>query len=702
MQEMRAAGKSVGWIFRGLFPIFQVGWVTRWILLGLFFLVPLTFVMHFTEIRMEVLEIGTRAPRYVVSQADFSFLDQEATQTLKQEATRDIGAIYRISEQEVLSYRQDLENSLIEHQQWRRELPRTTFEDLYFLLDQMQEILLQERFTDTRTVKKIRSLHLDCPPLVPLDTQSIKDSFEALRPVFLAQDKAHIEAINYLIFAFAHHEWPLQPDFALQEGIQREVRSNIQDCYTHIEEGVQIIKKGEVVTEQHIRMLQAMKGALDEANDWWNPIQMISSIVLALGLVVIAVLHLYSFHRKTLRSFQRTCLLVAILLIALSLAKAVEFLLLSLGSNLVEQVRFPLLVPMTSLLVSILIGTEVAMSVSFFLLMIFGMTLAVDTDPFLLMNFFALALTIFFSRSVHKRTEVFAVCGKVFICLLPAIVAVNLFEGHPFGWNFGMDLISTSIALFSTAVLTLLFLPILESGFGIMTDMTLMEYMDPERELLKRLTMEAPGTYQHSLVVGHIAENAAKAIGANALFCRAATLYHDIGKLFNPHYFTENQLGGFNIHQLLTPAESTKVIIAHVTEGEALARKHGLPQSFINIIREHHGTSMVYYFYCKQVEQVGGDVTQVSEKGFRYAGPKPKSKESAIIMIADTVEAASRSMGETTEKGLGEMVDKLVSKKVEDGQLEESQLTFEELGKIKRAMVKSLLVASHLRIKYPV
>ena len=202
-------------------------------------------------------------------------------------------------------------------------------------------------------------------------------------------------------------------------------------------------------------------------------------------------------------------------------------------------------------------------------------------------------------------------------------------------------------------------------------------------------------------MVGNIAEVAARAIGASGLFCRVSTLYHDIGKLFNPHYFTENQLGGFNIHQLLTPAESTHVIIAHVAEGEALARKYHLPQSFIDIIREHHGSTMVHYFYCKQVEQMGGDATKVNERIFRYPGPKPRSKESAIIMIADTLEAASRSMDEVTEESIAEMVDKLVAEKAEDGQFDECRLTFEELGRVKRAIVKALMVTRHLRIKYP-
>ena len=156
-----------------------------------------------------------------------------------------------------------------------------------------------------------------------------------------------------------------------------------------------------------------------------------------------------------------------------------------------------------------------------------------------------------------------------------------------------------------------------------------------------------------------------------------------------------------NIHQLLTPVESARVIISHVQEGVNLARRAGMPEAFIDIIREHHGTTIVYYFYCKQIEQMDGDASKVNEKLFRYSGPKPHSKESAIIMIADTIEAASRSMDDVSEESLMKMVGKLVSEKAEEGQFDECQLTFEELGIVKKAIVKALLVTRHIRIKYP-
>jgi len=225
--------------------------------------------------------------------------------------------------------------------------------------------------------------------------------------------------------------------------------------------------------------------------------------------------------------------------------------------------------------------------------------------------------------------------------------------------------------------------------------------MDPNNELLQRLAIEVPGTYQHCLVLGNLAEAAAQAIGANGLFCRVACLYHDIGKLNNPHFFTENQQGGVNIHQLLTPQESAQVIISHVRDGEMLARKYRLPQPFIDIILQHHGTTLVFYFYAKEVELKGGKKEEVDEKLFRYPGPKPHSKESAIIMICDTLEAASRSLEETSEEALTEMVNRLVRERSEDGQFDECNLTFEELGIIKKTLIKTLSVSHHVRVKYP-
>jgi cyclic-di-AMP phosphodiesterase PgpH len=679
------------------------------LLLFLGFIVILTCFLQFREVRIEMLEIGTLAPRYVIAQTDFSFFDEEATQTLKQEAVRDIGAIYKIDEEQVQKFRQDFENSLIEHQQWRQDLPSSTFEEIYTMLDQVEGELSDARLTDSRTLSKMKLLKIPTPDFFKIQSAIAQSEplilpqplWDAMQQKLEKEKKYHPETIDYLLVTFSHQPWFLQQDFALERSIRGEVQSGIPNRYTRVYAGSQIIKKGDKVTSRHIAMVQAMKNAMDEARNLWSPLTVFGSAIIALCLTIAVLFYLYYFHREFMKSMKKMVLFVVVIVMSLILAKGIEFLLLNESKNLIEITHLPLIVPFSALLICVLIGAEVAIVTSLFLLFIYGITLAVDYVPFLLTNFFATFATILFARKLHKRKEVFAVCGKVWLSLVPLIIALNLIANSLKNFNFATDLLSSFIFLAATSILVIGLLPILESLFHVMTDMTLMEYMDPDHELLRRLSLEAPGTYQHCLVVGNLAEAAARSIGASGLFCRVSTLYHDIGKLFNPHYFTENQLGGFNIHQLLTPAESTHVIIAHVPEGEALARKYHLPQSFIDIIREHHGTTMVYYFYCKQVEQMGGDATKVNEKAFRYSGPKPRSKESAIIMIADIVEAASRSMDEVTEETVADMVDKLVVEKAEDGQFDECQLTFEELGQVKRSIVKALMVTRHLRIKYP-
>lgn len=367
-----------------------------------------------------------------------------------------------------------------------------------------------------------------------------------------------------------------------------------------------------------------------------------------------------------------------------------------------EIFRYPLLVPLAAILICSLLTPSIATFSSGFLAVVSAFALAFDWEGFLVLNLVASIAAILSTRSLRRRKEIFVVCLKAWFYAVIAIIALHLYANNSNYWPIVTDTMSAGFFLLLTAILVVGFLPILETGFKVMTDVSLMEYMDPNNDLLRRLTIEAPGTYQHSVVVGNLAEAAALAIGGNGLFCRVATLYHDVGKIATSQYFTENQLGEVNIHQLLTPQESAQVIMAHVPEGVVLAREAGLPEPIIDIIKEHHGTTLVYFFYRKQVEKVGGDKEKVDEREFRYAGPRPHSKESAIIMVADSFEAASRSLEKVTEEKLMELIDRLVREKVDDGQFDQCLLTFEELSIVKRVLVKTLLAAGHSRVKYPV
>ena len=265
-----------------------------------------------------------------------------------------------------------------------------------------------------------------------------------------------------------------------------------------------------------------------------------------------------------------------------------------------------------------------------------------------------------------------------------------------------------------TATLVGGILPVLEHLFRITTDISWLEASDLNHPLLRRMTIEAPGTYHHSLVVANLAEAAAEAIGANATLCRVCSYFHDVGKLVKPDYYTENMNFERNPHDDLAPTMSALIIIAHVKEGIDLALKHGLNQQIIDIIQQHHGTSLVYYFYKRALQQqedarTGGkimnlreeDVPEVREETFRYNGPKPQTKESAIISLADVVESASRSLEKPTPQKIEQLVSDLIDQRIADGQLVECDLTLADLNVISDRFRFTLMTMLHTRIAYP-
>lgn len=246
-------------------------------------------------------------------------------------------------------------------------------------------------------------------------------------------------------------------------------------------------------------------------------------------------------------------------------------------------------------------------------------------------------------------------------------------------------------------------LPFIEWLFDIETDLSLLELGDMSHTLLRQLAQRAPGTYNHSISVASLAESAAESVGANGLLVRVGACFHDIGKMFKPNYFIENQMPGSNRHDALQPELSTLVIIAHVKDGADLARQHNIPQRIIDFIEQHHGTTLVEYFYQQAIKENEGneDHEEVSETQFRYPGPKPQTKEAAILMIADAVESATRALREPTSSRIQTLVDQIAMKKLLDGQFDECELTLVELDTIKQSLIKNLNAIHHGRIKYP-
>jgi len=678
------------------------------LLIGLIFTIPLFAILHFREVRVEILELNHYAPSYVVAQVDTDFYNEEATILLKQEVVKDLGKIYRISEKDINDRRLEFENFLIFNQDWRKSAPESSFEDAYNGGDRLVEALTLLRLTDPRTLQKAKEYDIGAAHYQIYTPADLAESvvlppqiWKKLQSKAMPPDAFPQGTIEFVIDYFQEKPWTLEEDVGAERELRKRIQAKVQDKYTHISAGNRIIDQGEKVNARHVAMLQAMKDALREKRNLWSPLTLLGSLLMTMLLTGICIAYFKANHPKILSSNRKLFLLVTVVILTLGLAKLTEFFLLNTKTHLMEAVRYPLLVPFAAILICSLMNSSVATFSSGFLAVVLAMTLAFERQGFLVMNLTAAIIAILSTHSLRRRKEIFVVCGKAWLGCAIILLSMHLYQSTH--WSAGLlaDLLSTAIFMLLTAILVVGLLPLLESGFRIMTDVSLMEYMDPNNDLLRRLTIEAPGTYQHSIVVGNLAEAAALSVDANGLFCRVSTLYHDIGKMSTPQYFTENQQGGMNIHQLLTPQESAQVIMAHVAEGVSIARKAGLPEQFIEIIKEHHGTTLVYYFYRKQLEKMGGDKSLVNEKEFRYVGPKPRSKESAIIMIADSLEAASRSLDQVTEEALMELANRLIREKADDGQFDECLLTFEELAIVKSTLVQTLVAYSHSRVKYP-
>lgn len=677
----------------------------RW-LIAIFFGLTLFIILHFREIAVEVLELNSIAPRYIVSQVDFDFYDEEATIILKQESLRDIGKIYKIDEKEVQQRRLECENFLIYNEEWRKSVQRSTFEGMYKALEILEKALIELRFTDPRTLQKLREVGIPFEKYQIYTPINLNEN--AILPIHIwttlgdsifANAGIDQDAIDFILGWFQAKLWMIQEDIPAQAALSRKQKARIPEKFTHVKAGSRIIDQGERVTTRHVAMLQAMQKVIREKRNLWHPITLIGSLIMVLVLMGICIVYLRSNHPQILASNRKLLLLSTIMALVFAIAKMAEYLVLGSSSYLVDTGLYPIFVPLAAILVTNLINSNVGIFVSGFLTIILAISLVFEPQGFMVVNLATALVAILSMRLLKQRKDIFIVCAKAWVCSLAVIFALSFYQNAVWNMHIFIEILTSALCMLLTGVLVIGLLPLLESLFKVMTNVSLMEYMDPDNPLLRRLSIEAPGTYQHSLIVGNLAEAAALAIGANGLFCRVSTLYHDIGKIVTPQYFTENQQSGVNIHELLTPKESAQVIMAHVTEGVALAR--GLPQQFIDIIEEHHGTTLVYYFYRKELERFNGDTTQVDEKDFRYKGPRPRSKESAIIMIADSVEAASRSLEQINEENLKQLATRLIREKAQDGQFDQCLLTFEELAIVQATLIKTLVAYGHSRVKYP-
>jgi len=447
------------------------------------------------------------------------------------------------------------------------------------------------------------------------------------------------------------------------------------------------------------------------------------NFVIALLVLATAITQLWINQPKSFSQSSRILLIFGIILVQLAVTKLLLVLCNSGTYSFLKPETGGLITPyaFAPLVLSVLLGRQHGLYAAFFVSLwssvLFGPIDAPLLVTSLISGFTAVSLTL----QVRRRSKL--IRAGVGVGLAIWLLALTFGLIGPINWFFpmandwGMIGLQSALAIGNgivTATIVGGTLPILEHLFQITTDISWLEASDLNHPLLRRMTIEAPGTYHHSLVVANLAEAAAEAIGANATLCRVCSYFHDVGKLVKPEYFTENMGFERNPHDELAPTMSALIIMAHVKEGVDLALKYKLNQRIIDIVQEHHGTSVVRYFYQRALQQhedarAGGkimklreeDIPDVSEESFRYSGPKPQTKESAIVSLADAVESASRSLEKPTPQKIESLVNELIEARIADRQLDDCDLTLGELKIIAERFRFTLTMMLHSRIAYP-
>lgn len=461
---------------------------------------------------------------------------------------------------------------------------------------------------------------------------------------------------------------------------------------TMVREGQLIISQGETVSEGQLTLLTDLGLIQNDSNGLL--------LALGMGLVVLMVLgiclmYILVYQRELTHDTNK----VLMLCIALLLDLAVCALLQDFSIYLPPVTLMAMwAVYMTDRRTAFLMGAAASILCAV-LVTDAGNVLSVEAFSVAAANILASIAVVLVMRKVTTRGAILKAGFVGGLVSAAFLVAVQLMTYGSAETILSVALMGISGNLLA-AIACLGTMPIFESIFHLVTPMKYMELSDPNQPLLKQLLLEAPGTYQHSIVVGNLAETAAEAVGADPMLARAGACYHDIGKLKRPYFFKENQIGNENPHDNISAELSTRIIISHVTDGVELARKHHLPPQVIDCITQHHGDTVVGYFYAKARKEAE-DPDSVREEDYRYPGTRPVSKECAILMMADSVEAAARTLVKPTRETLEELVVRICQGKLNDGQLDLCRLTLGEIDRVQQEFVKALSAIYHERIEYP-
>ena len=488
------------------------------------------------------------------------------------------------------------------------------------------------------------------------------------------------------------------PDYVfnkkLTEHRQRQAVAEVALTKGFVYENERIIDANERVTEDIYQKLRSLEIEIAEKSAEEGGIgELLAELgkyLFTIMIIFLMVIYL-SANRKKIYRDNKKLLLITILI----------FMQIVIGSLIKGTLGWPsYLIPTTisSMLLGILFDSGVGFVGTAIIGFLLGGINGFDFS-FTIMTIFVGLVSIYSVTHIRTRNDIFKAILYIIGAYFVVIFTFGILRFEPFGEIFKIFTYYILPNAILSPFITYMLLGVFERIFDMTTDVTLLELSDLNHPLLKNLAVKAPGTFHHSIVVGNLAEAAAKAIGANSLLARVGSYYHDIGKIYKPEYFIENQKGGDNKHEGLAPNMSAIILAAHVKNGIELAEKNGLPKLITDFIPEHHGTNLMSYFYRKAVDEKGEQ--EVNESDYKYPGPIPKSRETAIVMLADTVEAASKTLKNPSAGRLRKLAEELVEKRFLEGELDDCELTMRDLKGIVNGFLSVLMGIYHERIEYP-
>ena len=485
----------------------------------------------------------------------------------------------------------------------------------------------------------------------------------------------------------------IEPNVSFDNNLTQKARAEALSklSYTRgtVDQGRLIIAKGEVVEAENLKILESLKSEYE--SELWTANNYYFILIGYTVLVALVLIMLFLFLKKYRRTVYENNVKVTFIFFNILLMVFVTTMVIKYNDQLVFVVPLCIL----PLILKTFFDARLGLFVHVLTILILGFVVP-NSFEYIFLQIITGIVTILTVSELYKRANLFVSVGQITLIYIIGYLAFHtIHEGDlsDIEWyTLGLFLLNGMITLFVQPLIY-----IYEKVFGLVSDVSLLELSDTNSKLLKELSNKAPGTFHHSLQVANLAEAAANEIGANAMLVRVGALYHDIGKMNDPTYFTENQVTNVNPHDELSPKDSARIIVDHVIKGIEIARKNNIPDRVIDFIRSHHGTTLVFYFYKKQKEID----ENVNEEDFRYPGPLPFSRETAILMMADSVEAASKSLKNPTFLIIDEFVDKIISGQMKANQFLNADITFKEIETIKKIFKQKLINIYHLRVEYP-